>query len=122
MKLCIPTETNEGKKAQVYEHFGSAPYFTIVDTEKDAVEVIDNVNQHHSHGMCQPMNALIGKKIDAVVTGGMGARAVQKLNEGGIKAFRAIPGTVEEIVKQFKNKQLNEITVENACAQHGCHQ
>ena len=121
MKLCIPTETNEGKKAQVYEHFGSAPYFTIVDTEKDAVEVIDNANQHHSHGMCQPMNALIGKKIDAVVTGGMGARAVQKLNEDGIKAFRAIPGTVEEIVKQFKNKQLNEITVENACAQHGCH-
>ena len=106
MKLCIPTETNEGKKAQVYEHFGSAPYFTIVDTEKDAVEVIDNVNQHHSHGMCQPMNALIGKKIDAVVTGGMGARAVQKLNEGGIKAFRAIPGTVEEIVKQFKNKRI----------------
>ena len=53
MKLCIPTETNEGKSATVYGHFGSAPYFTIVDTEKDTVEVIDNANQHHAHGMCQ---------------------------------------------------------------------
>ena len=70
---------------------------------------------------CQPMNALIGKKIDAVVTGGMGGRAVQKLNEGGIKAYRAIPGTVADIVSQFTKGGLEEITVNNACAQHGCH-
>ena len=121
MRICIPTETNEGKAAKAYSHFGSAPYFTIVDTEKDTVEIINNANQHHSHGMCQPMNALIGKKIDAVVTGGMGGRAVQKLNEGGIKAYRAIPGTVSDIVIQFTKGGLEEITVTNACAQHGCH-
>jgi predicted Fe-Mo cluster-binding NifX family protein len=121
MKLCIPTKTDEGKSAVAYGHFGSAPYFTVVDTEKDTVEIIDNANQHHAHGMCQPMNALMGKKIDAVVTGGMGARAVQKLNEGGIKAYRAIPGTVADIVSQFIKGGLEEITVRNACAQHGCH-
>ena len=121
MKLCIPTETNEGKNAMAYGHFGSAPYFTIVDTENAAVETISNANQHHSHGMCQPMNALVGKKVDAVVTGGMGSRAVQKLNEGGIKAYRAIPGTVADIVSQFTKGGLEEITVQNACAQHDCH-
>ena len=121
MKLCIPTETNEGKNAMAYGHFGSAPYFTIVDIEKDSVEIISNANQHHSHGMCQPMNALIGKEINAVVTGGMGSRAVQKLNEGGIKAYRAVPGTVAEIVSQFTKGGLEEITVQSACAQHGCH-
>jgi Uncharacterized conserved protein len=121
MKLCIPTETNEGKQAQVYGHFGSAPYFTIYDTDQDSVEIIDNTNQHHAHGMCQPMNALIGKKIDAVVCGGMGGRAVQKLNEGGIKAFRAVPGTVSDISAQFLKSELEEITVNNACGQHGCH-
>ena len=121
MRICIPTETNEGKNAKVFGHFGSAPYFTIYDVKKDTIEVIDNTNQHHSHGMCQPMHAITGKNIDVVVTGGMGARAVQKLNEGGIKTFRAIPGTVEDIVKQFKSNRLDEITVDNACAQHGCH-
>ncbi len=121
MRICVPTETNEGKKAQVNEHFGSAPYFTIIDTETDSVDVIDNSNQHHSHGMCQPMQSLEGKNIDVVVTGGMGARAVQRLNEGGIKVFRAVPGTVEDIVIQFKSHQLVEITVEDACGHHGCH-
>ncbi|OGW79644.1 MAG: diguanylate cyclase [Omnitrophica bacterium RIFCSPLOWO2_12_FULL_44_17] len=121
MKICIPTETNEGKRAEVYGHFGSAPYFTIVDTEKNSVEIINNANQHHSHGMCQPMSALVGKKIDAVVTGGMGARAVQKLNAGGIKAYKVIPGTVADIVSQFTKGGLDEITVNNACAQHSCH-
>ncbi|MFH1442183.1 MAG: NifB/NifX family molybdenum-iron cluster-binding protein [Candidatus Omnitrophota bacterium] len=121
MKVCIPTETNEGKLSRVYGHFGSAPYFTIYDTEKDSLEIIDNANQHHAHGMCQPMNALMGKKIDAVVCGGMGGRAVQKLNEGGIKAYRAISGTVADIVVQFAKGGLEEITVNNACNQHGCH-
>ena len=121
MRICIPTETNEGRSAVVYGHFGSAPYFTIVDTEKDSVEIIDNANQHHVHSMCQPMNALMGKKIDVVVTGGMGARAVQKLNEGGIKAYQVIPGTVSDIISQFTKGELEEITLQNACAQHGCH-
>ena len=121
MKICIPTETNKGKEAEVFGHFGSAPYFTIYDTETENVEIINNSNQHHSHGMCHPMGQLEGKHIDAVVCGGMGSRAVQKLNEGSIKAYRAIPGTVANIASQFKTGGLDEITVENACAQHGCH-
>jgi len=121
MKLCIPTATKDGQDAQVYEHFGSAPYFTICDTVKNTIEILDNANQHHSHGMCQPMSALVGKGIDVVVTGGMGARAVQKLNEGGIKAYRAVPGTVANIVDQFAKGELRELTTENACTQHGCH-
>lgn len=121
MKICIPTETNEGKSARVYGHFGSAPYFAIYDSEIDEFEVIDNSNQHHAHGTCHPMGALDGKNIVAVVCGGMGARAVQKLNEAGIKAYRAITGTVDEIIKKYKQGELEEITSENSCTGHGCH-
>ena len=121
MKICIPTGTNEGKSSEVYGHFGSAPYFTIYDTQTNAVEIINNSNQHHSHGMCQPMAQLADKEIEAVVCGGMGARAVQKLNEAGIRAYRAVPGTVEDITSRFLNGGLDEITVDDACTQHDCH-
>ena len=121
MKICIPTETNKGKDATVFGHFGSAPFFTIYDTSSNSVEVISNANQHHAHGMCQPMAALEGKGVEAVVTGGAGAGAIQKLNQGGIKVYRAIPGTVADIVNQFTKGGLEEITSQNACAQHGCH-
>ena len=121
MKICIPTETNEGKAAQVYGHFGSAPYFTICDIKEDTIEIIDNTNQHHAHGMCQPIRALAGRVVHAVVCGGMGARAVMMLNESGIKTYRAIAGSVEEVLKCYEAGSLEEITVENSCASHGCH-
>ena len=118
MRICIPTGTADGKSAQVHAHFGSAPYFTIYDTDKDNVEVVNNDNQHHLHGMCQPLAVLSTKNIGAVVCGGMGARAIMKLNEAGIKAYRAIPGSVEEIAQQFAKGGLEEITAENTCQHH----
>jgi predicted Fe-Mo cluster-binding NifX family protein len=122
MTLCMPTTTNEGKTAPVHEHFGSAPFFTICDTETGKVEVIANPDQGHAHGMCQPLNIFADRHIDAVLCGGMGARAVQKLNQDGIRAYRAVPGTVATILEQFAAKQLAEITVDNACSHHqGCH-
>jgi predicted Fe-Mo cluster-binding NifX family protein len=121
MKICVPTLTKDGKTAAVHEHFGSAPFFTIYETESGAVEVVDNADQGHAHGMCQPLSALADKQVDVVVTGGMGARAIQKLNAGGVKVFRAVPGTVLDIVNQFLRGGLEEITAHNACNQHGCH-
>ena len=121
MRICIPTETNEGLNAKVHGHFGSAPFFTIYDTEKNTVKTIDNTNAHHAHGMCHPIGVLGTDSVDAVVCQGMGGRAVQKLNESNIKAFRATAETVAAIVKKFEAKELEEITIENACSQHGCH-
>lgn len=121
MRICIPTETNKGKEAQVFAHFGSAPFFTIYDTDKDGVEIITNANQHHAHGMCQPMAALAGKGVNAVVTGGAGSGAIQKLNQAGIKVYRAPSGTVADVATQFAKGGLEEISAQNACTHHDCH-
>jgi len=121
MRICIPVENNEGLKARVCAHFGSAPYFIIYDTDKDTSEVINNSDNHHIHGMCHPLKALEGKGINVVVCGGMGARAVQKLNEGGIRACRASAETAQEIIQSYEQGNLEEITADNACTDHGCH-
>lgn len=121
MRICVPTTTAEGAKARAHEHFGSAPHFTIVDTAAGSYEVVGNDGQHHAHGACRPMAMLEGRKIDAVVCAGMGAGALQRLHEGGIRVYRAIPGTVEEVVAKFGAGQLEEMTPETACGQHRCH-
>jgi len=121
MRICVPTTTDEGAKARAYEHFGSAPHFTILDTATGSCEVVGNAGQHHAHGMCHPLAMLEGRKIDAVVCAGIGARALQRLNEGGIRVYRTISGTVEEVVEKFKTRELEEMTLENSCAGHGCH-
>ena len=122
MRICVPTETNEGLKSKLHGHFGSAPYFTVYDTEKNETSIIENTNAHHSHGTCHPLGSLGTADIGAVICIGMGARAVQKLNEAKIKAFKAETGkTIVEIIKDFQDDKLVEITLENACAQHSCH-
>jgi predicted Fe-Mo cluster-binding NifX family protein len=121
MKLCIPTETDEGLKSKVCGHFGSAPYFMIYDAETGTFEFIHNTNMHHSHGMCQPLSLIGDKQIDAVGCQGMGMGAFQKLQTKGIKAYKANAKTVERVAKDFNDKLLEEITFENTCAQHGCH-
>ncbi|MHC4203992.1 MAG: NifB/NifX family molybdenum-iron cluster-binding protein [Planctomycetota bacterium] len=121
MRICVPTETDMGKQAKVYDHFGSAPYFTIYDTEKDDCETVDNSNQHHDHGTCHPLKVLDGKAIDAVVCSGMGKRAIQKLNEAGIRAYKASCDNVLEVIDKHRINDLEQMTLENACHRHGCH-
>jgi len=121
MKICIPIKANEGLKSKVNAHFGSAPCFLIYSTEQKTFEVINNSDSHHIHGMCHPLKALDNKGIGAVVCGGMGARAVQKLNEGGIKAYMASAEIAEEIIKKYSENALEEITIDNACTDHSCH-
>lgn len=123
MKVCFPTETLQGLNSRVYGHFGSAPGFVIVDTVKVSVEEVSNNDLHHVHGMCQPVKALGGLKVDAVVVAGIGAGALMKLQVKGIKVYRGAQGTVQENIDLIKDGKLPQFSKENTCAGHsggGC--
>jgi predicted Fe-Mo cluster-binding NifX family protein len=122
MKICIPIQQDEGLKSQVYGHFGSAPFFLIYDSETKTHETFSNSGAVHTHGMCNPLRALENRKIEAVVCRGMGLRAVLKLKEGQIAAFRTEDNTVEEVIASFQNATLEKMTPEQACQDHHCHE
>ncbi len=121
MKICIPTLGSKGLDEQVSEHFGSAPFFTVIDLDSNGIEIINNQNQHHSHGQCHPMASLTGKGINGVVCGGMGRRAVELLNSDGIKVYLGNGSTVRNVVEEYKRGNLEELSAEGACGGHGCH-
>ena len=70
MEIAFPTLENQGTDSRVHGHFGSAPYFVIVNTEKNSTEIIENPDRDHLHGQCQPLKALDGRRVDAIVVGG----------------------------------------------------
>lgn len=123
MKICIPTTENSGTASRVYGHFGSAPFFIIYDTEKELIDVVNNSDSVHEHGQCNPLSSFREKKIDIMVTGGIGFRALERLNAGGVKAYKTVnETTVADVVESFKNNRLKEITVDQTCGgHHGCH-
>jgi len=118
MRICFPTANLEGLKSLVYGHFGSAPGFIIADTETMAVEEISNTDLHHDHGMCQPLKALGGSKVDAVAVGGIGKGALMKLQSQGIRVYRGAEGTVAENIDLVLAKKLPEFDAEHTCAGH----
>jgi len=123
MNICIPVMENRGLESAVSPHFGSAPVFLIVDTESGASRTLDNRNARHAHGVCQPLASLSGERIGAIVVGGIGAGAINKLQASGIEVFLAEPGTASDIVSAFKAGKLRKATPATACAHHGagCH-
>lgn len=121
MNICIPVENSDGPKSRVYGHFGSAPFFAICDTESGKVEFIDNGNQHHEHGQCNPLGAIAGKAVSGILVGGIGARALERLNAGGIKVYRAPEGPLSQAIEMFKKRELTEMLSTDCCQGHGCH-
>lgn len=121
MIICLPTIGEKGMEEKVFNHFGSANYFTIYDTQSKNIKTVQNNNLHHEHGACQPLAAIEGLDIEAVLTSGMGKRAVMKLNAGGIKVFRLEGETVKDAIGLFEQGKLSELSSEGACQGHGCH-
>ena len=72
MKLCFPVKEISDLESEVYGHFGSAPAFIVIDSDTKAVTVVNNSDQHHAHGMCNPVGALEGREVDVVIVGGIG--------------------------------------------------
>jgi len=119
VKVCFPVQHDEGLDSAVFNHFGSAPMFVVVDALSDAVSTISNGDRNHAHGVCNPLKALDNQKIEAVVVGGIGAGALSRLNQAGIKVYRAQSKTVAENLALYKGNRLSEYSPLSSCSSHG---
>ena len=121
MRICIPTIDNRKHLSEVCNHFGSAPYFIIYDSEVNTYETVNNSDSEHEHGMCHPTLNLREMNVDTVICKSLGRRAIQKLNEAGIKVCKADISYVNEIVHSLADAEFEEIDANDSCQGHGCH-
>jgi len=125
MKICFAVEKDEGMESSVYGHFGSAPAFVMVDTDSGSVATIGNRDMIHAHGQCNPIMAIGGQSVDAVVVGGIGAGALNRLNAEGIQVYASLAPTIAQNVDLLKEGKLPVLTLQHSCAGHqsggGCH-
>jgi predicted Fe-Mo cluster-binding NifX family protein len=118
MRICFAVLKDEKMGSRVYNHFGSAPMFIVVNVETKDVSTINNSDQHHAHGSCNPLKALDGQKVDAIVVGGIGAGALTRLNQSGIRVYRAHSGSVRENLALFEAQKLGELSLNQCCGGH----
>lgn len=103
MKVAV---TSEGTTldAAVDPRFGRAKYFILVDTDADAFEAVDNVqNLNAASGAgIQSAERVINKGAEAVVTGHCGPKAFRTLSTAEIKIYIGAKGTVKDAVESLK--------------------
>ena len=119
MKVCFPVVNNQGLESQVFNHFGSAPEFVIVNVATSAFQSISNSDKVHEHGACNPVAGLGGHHLDAIVVDGIGGGALHKLNSAGIRAFKANGGSISENIDMLKLGTLQEYLLGHTCGGHG---
>ena len=115
MKVCIPTLDSRGLDAAVAGHFGSAPVFTLVDTETGRAEILSNDEDHGDPTGCHSSGRLHRLDVEAVLCHGMGRRALERLAASGIAVFVIREASVRAAVDSLRAGRAALLTARDAC-------
>lgn len=106
LKVAV-SATGEDLDAQIDPRFGRCQYFIIVDTESMDYEAIPNESAMASGGAgIQAAQTVVGRGVEAVITGNVGPNAFQTLSASGIKIITGVGGIVRDAVDKFKKGEL----------------
>jgi predicted Fe-Mo cluster-binding NifX family protein len=112
-RIVIPSEDQNGLSAHIAEHFGRAPYFTVVDFndkgEVSGIKTVPNVSEHVG-GVGVAPDHILELKPTAVIVYDMGTRAIDIFDNAGVPVLRANASTVDKVVAAYKDDKLQELT------------
>ncbi len=101
-------------------HFGHCEYFLVYNLEGKEIKSTESIkNPPHQKGLLPKF--LNEHGINCLITGNIGAMAVNLLDELGIETIRGCRGTAEEIISKYLSNSLestNEICEEHAHHNH----
>jgi predicted Fe-Mo cluster-binding NifX family protein len=115
MRVCIPTEDDGGIESALAEHFGRAPYLTLIDLDRRQVTVATNEHGESAHGSCDPVTAVRRHEADAVVCLGLGRGALSALTAAGIPVFITRENVTALALDAFAAGTLQRAGMETAC-------
>ncbi len=112
-RIVVPVTDEQGLSAQLSQHFGRAPYFCVVDIDDDN----QVANQHimvneseHFGGVGRPPDRILHLKPDALITYGMGPRALTIFQAAQVAVLRTTAVTVMDVVTLYNDDALEELT------------
>jgi predicted Fe-Mo cluster-binding NifX family protein len=106
MKICI---TSQGKdmEALVDPRFGRCQYFTIVDTDSNETDILENVNRDGMGGVgVQSGQFIAEKQVKVVLTGNVGPNAFQTLQAAGIEVVTGVSGKVKDVIDRYSKGEF----------------
>jgi predicted Fe-Mo cluster-binding NifX family protein len=117
VRLVVPISEEKGINSQLSQHFGRAPFYAVIDLDEKAQiigsKTIANTSEHFG-GVGLPPDRIVQLKPDALVTYGLGSKALRMFQDAGVAVLRTDANNVKDVVNAYKANELQELT-------HGCH-
>ncbi|MFC2072722.1 NifB/NifX family molybdenum-iron cluster-binding protein [Chloroflexota bacterium] len=117
MRIAI-SATGPDLDAEVDPRFGRCRYFVIVELETTKYEALENCSAMASGGAgISAAQMIVGKGVEAVITGNCGPNAYQVLSPAGIKVITGVSGKVQDAVQSYKSGNL-EVSIQPNVPDH----
>ena len=117
VRIAIPVEDTNGLNARLSQHFGRALYFAVVELDEKGtvlnVQTVPNKSEHFG-GMGKPPEILMSLRPNAVITYGMGPRALNIFQSANVAVLQTNKNLVQDVVDAYNKDELVELT-------EGCH-
>lgn len=116
-RIAIPVEDANGLNARLSQHFGRAPYFALVELDENGkvlnLQMVPNKSEHFG-GVGKPPEILTSLRPNAVITYGMGPRALNMFQNANIAVLQTNKDFVKDVIEAHNRDELVELT-------EGCH-
>jgi predicted Fe-Mo cluster-binding NifX family protein len=120
-RIVVPVSDDRGIDAQLSQHFGRAPFYAIIDLDEKGNVIgqgtIANTSEHFG-GVGLPPDRILQLKPKALITYGLGPKALRIFQDAGVAVLRTEANIVKEVVKAYNNNELQELTQGCQHAQH----
>jgi predicted Fe-Mo cluster-binding NifX family protein len=118
VRIVIPVMDETSLNAKLSKHFGRAPYFVAIDIDEEnsviGQRTIPNTSEHFG-GVGHPPDRILQLRPNALITYGMGPRALRIFQNAEIAVLKTNATIVREVITAYNNDELDELT-------EGCHE
>ncbi len=120
MRIAISADNNNGLDSVVSPHFGRCSYFVLVDLEGPEIAAVDAVENPYygNHRPGQVPAFINSQRVNVMLTGGMGRRAIMFFEELGIRPLTGAAGTVRQSLERYLAGALGEAAPCRESVQH----
>lgn len=107
MKIAVPYD-----RGKIEPHFGHSLYFEIYNVENN--EVVGKMNLPSKGSGHEYMIGLMKKmKVNVVIAGHMGKKAILGLKDAGIEVYMGLSGSVDDVIYRFMEGELESFNTKN---------
>lgn len=119
MKICI-SAFGKDPDSEVDPQFGRCNYFLIIDPDEGSVTSIKNPGSEASSGAgIRAAEAVVGARVDTLLTGSVGPNSFSVLSEAGIEIYSGVRGTVSSSLREYQSGKLPILKSPNASNHSG---